>query len=104
MAPRRTKNAGFRITDDERARLNNVVKRVRERNEHMDESKVLREIIGLTKRHFVTDEDLLILQGISEDEAIKAAASAGSENARREAIQGVKRFIRVKGGAGRRLG
>lgn len=103
MAPKRTKNAGFRISDDERARLNSVVKRVRERNEHMDESKVLREIIGFTRRLYVTDEDLLLLQGMSEVEAVEAV-SANSENARREAVQEVKKFIRVKSDAGRRLG
>ena len=103
MAQKRTKNAGFRLNDDERTRLNNVVSRVRERNEHMDESKVLREIIGFTKRHFVTDEDVLLLQGMPEDEAADAA-SASAEDARREAIQGVKKFIRVKSGPGRRLG
>ena len=58
----------LRVTQTELERLNLVVLRVRKRNQHMDRTKVLRELIGFDSPMFVTDEDRRILKGGEPDD------------------------------------
>lgn len=67
MTEKRNDRISLRVNEPEFKRMQRVVERVQKRNQYMDRSKVLREIIGFDPPQFVTDEDRLILKGEDPD-------------------------------------
>ena len=64
----KTVNIGIRLSEQEAARLAEVVESVRSRNPYMDKTKVLRELIGFDATSFATFKDRLNLSGRSLEE------------------------------------
>jgi hypothetical protein len=75
---------GFRVTEEEEARLLRIVDRIRTRNQLIDLSKVLREILGFDPLTCVTQEDLAFLRSGKRSLPTKAEHS---EKLQRKSIE-----------------